>query len=74
MEGCMMKSIQVNQGEWLDIGVGVFALSLLAGAAVLILGRSLDRVHSHRQESKGPAEPGTIPPERHQNIKTVAAR
>ncbi len=70
----MMKSIQGNQGEWLDIGVGVFALSLLVGAGLLILGRSMDRVQDHRQKSKAPASPGTVPPERHQNIKTVAAR
>jgi hypothetical protein len=65
---------QVDQSGWLEVGLGVFALSMLLGGMLFLLGRSQEDQNDHNLKSKGSTAAGAVPAERHQNIKTVAAR
>ncbi len=69
-----MKMQTQDRIGWLEIGMGVFALSLAVGATLFVYGRSGDRLQSRRLAAEKPAAPGSIETERHKNIAAVAAR
>jgi hypothetical protein len=58
----------------LEIGMLVFLLSLLGGAALALAGRGVGQAGRARQNALPPPSPGSISPGRHENVGGAAAR
>ncbi|MDQ6944696.1 MAG: hypothetical protein M3256_00160 [Actinomycetota bacterium] len=58
----------------LEIGLLVFLLSLLGGAALALAGRGAAGAGHARRHALPPPPPGSISPGRHENIGGAAAR
>ncbi len=58
----------------LEMGLLVFAAGLAAGFGALLFGRTSGRARRTARRSENPPGLGSVPPERHQNVQTVAAR
>ncbi len=69
-----MKAGGLDREMALEVGLGLFAFGLLAGVAVLILGKAAGGAQHGRQRARGAPERGSMPQERNRNIGTVAAR
>ncbi len=69
-----MNFSKSNRARWLDIGLAVFTLGIVTGIATLVYGQTGYFLQRRVKEAEGPAAPGTIPAERHENISTASAR
>ncbi len=69
-----MNLSELDPQDLLDVGLAIFALGLAVGIAVLVLGKTTSDARHKEQHAKGPPQQGSVPPQRHQNTTTVAAR
>ncbi len=58
----------------LEIGFVLAAIGVAAAASVWLLGKAMSAQHHAGRYAEEPPLAGTIDPERHQHISTVAAR
>ncbi len=58
----------------IEIGLLVFLLSLLGGAALALAGRGVGGASQARRHSLPPPAPGSVSPGRHDNVGGAAAR
>ncbi len=69
-----MSDVPVDREMFLEAGLAIFGALLLAAIGVLIAGRvggGAERARRHAQPAPGR---GSVTPERHRNIGTVASR
>ncbi len=63
-----------DQETWLEIGLLVLGLGILAGIVVVMYGRARGGTRQGERRAQNPPAAGSLSGERHQNIQTVAAR
>lgn len=59
---------------YLEVGLAAALVLLVGGMATYLLGQVIGEVRHTLRRAKGPPAPGSVPPERHQNISAVSAR
>lgn len=69
-----MKQRLPDRETLLEVGPVVSGGALPAGVWALVLGRTTGGVLSSRRPAEAPPSPGSVPPERRQNIIVVASQ
>ncbi len=66
--------MKLDDEMWLEVGLGVLLVSILAGILAVLGGRGTERLRAQASKAEGPPAPGTVSTERHMNISTNPAR
>ena len=59
---------------WLELGLGVLLVGILAGIVAVIGGRASASLRAGTRAAQGPPARGSVPTERHMNISANSAR
>ena len=63
-----------ERATWLEAGLVLTAVGLIGGLAVLVFGRAAGGVRRGRRRDEDPPAPGSVSPNRHQNIAAASPR
>ncbi len=69
-----MKQQGIDEELFLEAGLLLFAVGLAAGGAAWLLSKAATGASRMRGGGEGAPPSGSVPPERHSNITTNAAR
>ncbi len=69
-----MKRRPIEQESVLEIGLAMFAASIVAAFVMLLYGRASGSARQGAMRSRQAPANGSLPPERHQNTRVVATR
>jgi hypothetical protein len=60
----------VDPENVLEVGFAVLGVGFVTGLALLVAGRLAGDAERSRRHAEPPPEPGSIPPDRHQQLST----
>ncbi|MDA8218407.1 MAG: hypothetical protein M0Z94_12410 [Dehalococcoidales bacterium] len=69
-----MNRSNPDRGTMLEIGLVVLAVAIVGGFLVTVVCGQAGEIQRRWGRSQPPPERGTVPPGRHQNISSTAAR
>ncbi len=64
----------MDDETWLELGLGVLLVSILAGIIAVIRGRTSESLRANTRAAEHPPARGSVPTKRHTNISENSVR